>query len=241
MEPKASNGGAVILLHGIGDTRSGSTSHAEYLLQSGYTVLLPDSRDHGVSGGGLVTYGVQERDDVHRWADWLFRTEHPRRLYGLGESLGGSILLQALTVEPRFLAVIAECPYSTFRKIAYERVGRSFGMSAGVAPWLLWPVVEPAFLYARLRYGVNLNDASPEKAMGHTKVPILLVHGSADNATDPENSRCLRALNPDHVSLWEVPGAGHVGRLEPVLRSSGSAYWPGLAPTARFDQWQSKL
>ena len=42
--PAEHNGGAVLLLHGVGDTRLGMTSHAEYLLRAGYAVLLPDSR-----------------------------------------------------------------------------------------------------------------------------------------------------------------------------------------------------
>jgi hypothetical protein len=37
------------------------------VLQQGYRVLLPDSRAHGESGGTLATYGLVERDDIHRW------------------------------------------------------------------------------------------------------------------------------------------------------------------------------
>ena len=33
-------------------------------LEEGYSVLLPDSRGHGTSGGELVTYGLLEKRDV---------------------------------------------------------------------------------------------------------------------------------------------------------------------------------
>src|SRR3984885_10363730 len=49
--PREPNGSGVILLHGVGDTRSGMTVHAGYLLRAGFTVLMPDARGHGSSGG----------------------------------------------------------------------------------------------------------------------------------------------------------------------------------------------
>ena len=67
VEPPNSNGNAVILLHGVGDTRQGVAGFAPFMLDAGYSVLLPDSRAHGESGGGVVTYGVKESHDVHDW------------------------------------------------------------------------------------------------------------------------------------------------------------------------------
>ena len=42
-------------------------------------------------------------------------------LYGLGESLGAAILIESLPREPRFRAVVAECPFDSFEDIAYYR------------------------------------------------------------------------------------------------------------------------
>lgn len=53
-----------------------------------------------------MTYGVLESDDVHRWVDLLVSSEGCQRVFGLGESLGAGILLQSLSVEPRFRAVV---------------------------------------------------------------------------------------------------------------------------------------
>src|SRR5580698_11526450 len=44
--PSDFNGAAVLLLHGIGDTRLGMTGHLPYLLLNGYAVLMPDARGH---------------------------------------------------------------------------------------------------------------------------------------------------------------------------------------------------
>src|SRR5689334_4583224 len=53
---KKQNGDVVILLHGVGDNRTGMAGYAKFLLQHGYSVLLPDSRAHGMSGGTVATY-----------------------------------------------------------------------------------------------------------------------------------------------------------------------------------------
>ncbi|MGO9796531.1 MAG: alpha/beta hydrolase, partial [Terracidiphilus sp.] len=69
--PLGGNGNAVILLHGQGDNRAGMLGNAELLLERGYSVLLPDARAHGESGGSIVTYGVEEKGDLVRWYNWL--------------------------------------------------------------------------------------------------------------------------------------------------------------------------
>ena len=69
---------------------------AELFLSHGFTVLIPDSRAHGESGGDFSTYGLKESDDVHRWFDWLVIQQHSKCIFGMGESMGAAILLQAL-------------------------------------------------------------------------------------------------------------------------------------------------
>ena len=207
--PRQPNGAAVIALHGVGDDRLGMMAHAAFLVRAGYTVLAPDCRGHGNSGGDIVSYGVRERDDVHRWADLLLRRPAIHRLYGIGQSMGASILLESLRREPRFRALVADCPFATFEEVAYDRLEQRGMLGSAVS----WPVVQIGFLYTSLRYGLNLRDASPADAVRATKIPILLIHGGADANIPPRHSRRLHALNPVATQLWEVPGAGHVASL----------------------------
>jgi uncharacterized protein len=211
--PANANGDAVILLHGVGDNREGMGGFAELFLSKGYAVLLPDSRAQGESGGGFPTYGVKETDDVHGWFNWLAAQQHPRCIFGMGESMGAAILLQSVRVETRFCAVVAESSFASFRKIAYVRVGQF----AGTGPWLgkiaLRPAVELAFLYGKITRGVYLTDASPENAVVRSRVPILLIHGLSDNNIPFRQSEWIHSHNPSYITLWEVPGAGHCGAV----------------------------
>jgi hypothetical protein len=204
-EPDAENGGVVLLLHGVGDTRESMVSLGSLFLRQGYSVLAPDLRGHGESGG-LITYGAREAQDVHAWADWMLRQPHIARIYGFGASLGGAELLEAVDAEPRFRAVIAESAYSSFPAIAYERMRRQ--IPDGLK-WLTRPFVDSGILWARLRYGIDLRHASPVDAVRRTHVPVLLIHGLKDDRTAPDNSRILAAANPQSTRLWLVPEAGH--------------------------------
>jgi len=206
--PRAANGSAVILLHGVGDSRAGMLGHAKYLLTAGFTVLTPDSRGHGASGGTLITYGVIEAGDVHEWAGWLLHNRPITRLYGMGESMGAAVILQALATEARWRAMVAECPFATFNEVAYDRL-----VSSGVPRAPFWPVIQMGYVYARLRYGVDLRRASPLAAVRATSVPILLIHGTADDNIPYRNSVELHAANPRATTLWLVPGAHHVNAM----------------------------
>ena len=207
------NGNIVILLHGLRGNRVEMTNYADILLNHGYSVLMPDARAHGESGGTLATHGLLERDDIHRWAQWAVTNRHPNCVYGFGESMGAAQLLQASGSDDRFCAVVAECPFSNFREIAYDKIGQRFHTGPWLGRTLLRPIVDSAFLCARLRYGLNMELASPEEAVARTHVPVLLIHGQSDANIPVRHSRRIAAKNPN-VSLWELPNTGHSNAID---------------------------
>ena len=212
IHPHRSNGDAVILLHGLADNRFGMTGYAQRFLAHGFTVLLPDARAHGTSEGALATYGLLERNDIHVWFNFLTAQDHPRCIFGLGESMGAAELLQSLTVEPRFCAVAAESSFSSFREIAYDRMGQPFHLGPWFGRTIFRPVVEFAFLYVRWKYRLDMQKVSPEDAVAVTSVPVLLIHGQIDSNIPVSHSRRIESRN-SRVILWEVPNADHCGAV----------------------------
>ena len=216
--PSNPNHDAVLLLHGLGDNRLGMTSYAQLFLAHGYMVLMPDSRAHGTSGGQLATYGLLERNDIRQWVDFLenqFRPGdelHPRCIYALGESMGAAQLLQSLDTHPNFCAVAAESSFANFREIAYDRMGQPFHLGPWVGRTLLRPLVEVAFLCARLKYHLNMNQISPEDSAARSTIPILLIHGEIDSNIPLRHSQQIHAHAP-RTQLWQVPNADHCGAL----------------------------
>jgi uncharacterized protein len=206
------NGDAVLLLHGLGDNRIGMTGYAQLLVSHGFTVLLPDARAHGVSGGTLATYGLLERADIHQWFDFLDAHDHPRCIFALGESMGAAQLLQSLDTHPHFCAVVAESPFASFREIAYDRMGQPFHLGPWVGRTILRPLVEVAFLRALWKYHLNMQEISPEDSAATTTTAVLLIHGQIDSNIPVRHSQIIHARNPS-TQLWQVPNADHCGAL----------------------------
>jgi uncharacterized protein len=212
IRPHHENGNAAILLHGLADNRVGTSGYAQLLLAHGFTVLMPDARAHGASGGELATYGLLERNDIHQWFNFLQVKEHPACIYGFGESMGAAQLLQSLDTGIHFCAVAAESPFANFREIAYDRMGQPFHLGPWVGQTLFRPLVEFAFLRVRWKYGLDLRKVSPEDSVAASSVPVLLIHGQADRNIPVRHSRLVHARNPS-TELWEVPGADHCGAI----------------------------
>ena len=93
LEPPHPTHACTMVLHGIGDSRSGSIGFAPMFLRRGDSVLVPDIRAHGQSGGKITTFGLLEARDTALWIAWL-RAHDCAKVYGLGESLGAAIALQ---------------------------------------------------------------------------------------------------------------------------------------------------
>jgi len=199
---KVPNGNCVIVLHGIGDSRHGSAGYAAIFLDQGYSVLLPDSRGHGTSGGELVTYGLWEKYDVLDWAHWL-RQQDCQALYGLGESLGGSVLIRAASLGNDFHAIVAESGFADLQAIAESRVQQMFHLT----PWFL---VGNSMTFAKYRYGFDLRQVSSVESMRRTSTPTLLIHGLQDSRTPYWHSQALARASAQSV-LWLVPNAEHTG------------------------------
>ena len=210
--PASTNGSAVILLHGLSDNRTGMIGYAELLLKHGYTVLMPDARAHGESEGSLATYGLLERNDIRNWFGWLQKTIRPTCIDGFGESMGAAQVLQAAETELDFCAIAAESSFSSFREIAYDRVGQFFHTGPWLGRSLLHPTIDAAFWWGRREYHLDLQEVSPQNAVAHSKVPILLIHGTADDNI-PFRHAGLIAAQYEHVLVWAVAGANHCGAV----------------------------
>jgi dipeptidyl aminopeptidase/acylaminoacyl peptidase len=211
--PRNANGATVILLHGVTDNREGVAGFSQMFMAHGYSVLLPDARAHGESGGDIATYGIKERYDIRDWAKWAKRSSSGC-VYLFGESMGAAVALQGAAVTPDVCAVAVESPFSHFREIAYDRIERQSGLGRWFPKSLARPVLELSLLYARIRYRVDLTKADPASAMAATHVPELLIHGTEDHNIPLRHSLLLMEVGASHAELWQVRGAVHGNAVE---------------------------
>ena len=211
LHPERWRGEAAMVLHGFVDSRAAMLDHARFLLRHGYAVLAPDSRGHGESGGGAVSFGLREADDVRAWGDWLCQRLGIAGFVGLGQSMGAAVLINALPCEERLEMVVAESSFTSFREAAYDRLAGRARIPRWLAHLAFRPVGELAFLYVRWRYGFNLHATRPVDAVRNAGDAVLLIHGSEDEAILARHSRRLQAVSG--AEYWEVSGAGHTEPL----------------------------
>jgi hypothetical protein len=128
--------------------------------------------------------------------------------------MGAAQLLESLRTTPGFCAVVAECPFASFREASYDRLAERLDAGAWLGRTLLRPAVDTGFLYTRWKYGVDWDQASPSNAVAASSVPVLLVHGKKDTNLPPRHSEMIlehSSSRAPSVVLWEPEDAGHTG------------------------------
>jgi len=197
--------GVVVLMHGLRANRTSMARRARLLKAAGYAVLLFDFQAHGASGGSRITFGHLEARDAAA-AIAFARSRAPNERIGvIGTSLGGAA---ALLSQARLDALVLEAVYPDIRAATANRVtvvlGKPIGaLAAQPLAHVLERVMSPIL-------GVAPSQLRPIDRMAEIGAPVLLIGGTADNRTPPEETRAMfeRAAAPKYI--WLIEGAGHV-------------------------------
>ena len=191
--------GSVLHLHGNAANVSNHLPLVAWLPAAGFNVLMLDYRGFGRSEGRPTLAGVV--DDAAAALAYL-RTRpgvDGGRLVVLGQSLGGATALRLLARDSSGvrLAVI-EAAFASYRGIARDAAMQSVVL----AP--LVPIAAPALPPAK---------DDPVAALAAVRVPLLLVHGTADEVIPFRHGEQLAAAAPAGTQFVRVDGARHMESL----------------------------
>lgn len=169
-----------------------------------YNTLLIDQRAHGKSEGHTVSFGIKERLDCLSWINYVNdRFGKNTEIFLIGVSMGGATVLMAseLDLPENVMGIMADCPFSS-PWLVISKVARSMGIPAKLAFPFLW-------LGARLFGGFDLMESDATSAVKNARVPIFLVHGTADHLVPFEMS-CEIAKNcASDITFIPFDDAGH--------------------------------
>ena len=187
--------GTIVYLHGIADNRTSAAGIVQRFGARGFDVVAYDSRAHGESDGDVCTYGFFEKNDLHHVLDRV----GPGPIVLIGTSLGAAVALQEAARDSRVTAVVAAETFSDLRTVATQR-----------APFFFTPgIIARAFQIAEQQGHFRVDEVSPAMAAAEIKIPVLLIHGSADSDTPPEHSQRVLAALAGPKRLILVSGARH--------------------------------
>jgi hypothetical protein len=192
---------------------------AEVLVRRGFTVFLYDARRHGESGGTYCTYGFYEKHDPTTILNYLFaRPDIQVGRVGLfGASMGAAVAIQAAALDDRITAVVAESGFATLRSVFDDYQKRMIKL-----PWhyLRNIVIKRSELMAHFK----ASAVSPLEAVRQIRIPLLLVHGTADdrirsaytervyeNASPPKELWLIQGAR--HDNMWEMGGEQYLHRV----------------------------
>lgn len=197
--------GTVIAFHGY---RSLATIdfalEVEFFHRLGFDVLLPYQRSHGESQGKYITFGAKERFDCRDWAKYAAARFPGEDIFLMGISMGAATVLLSLGTDlpGNVKGVVADCGFTSPWEIVRHVAKRDFHLPA-------FPLLYLLDLVCRGAAGFSLKEADTRKALAGSRLPVLFLHGAADDfvpvSMSEENYRACRG----EKSLYLVPGAGH--------------------------------
>ena len=165
-------------------------------------LLLVDQRASGDSEGKYITFGTLERYDAVDWAHYIEDRFGSQPILLDGISMGGATVLLA-AAEPlpsSVVGILADCAYSS-----PEAILRTVGARMKLPVGLILPGVR---LLCRVLGHFDPIPVSIPEGLAKCKLPILMIHGTADGFVPfemgVENSRA-RA----DIRFVAIEGADH--------------------------------
>ena len=183
----------LILLHGY-PADKGNILPALAFLHEDFNLLLFDFRYLGSSEGSYSTAGAKEVEDLLAAIQFL-KSRGVKEVGVWGFSMGGAVTLMAIEKAPEIRAVISESSYASLADMTFELLP---------IPLLNYPIAYLVGIWAKLFLGIDVRDASPADRIRNTKIPILLIHSSADAVIPFSHARLLQqalAKNPN-AEFW---------------------------------------
>jgi fermentation-respiration switch protein FrsA (DUF1100 family) len=213
----STNGAAVALLHGAGSTRSNVLRQAAVLSRNGFGVLLVDARGHGESGGRAMDFGWHGDDDIAAATAYLADRDDvdDRRIGVIGMSMGGEEAIGASATNPLVRAVVAEG--ATARNAEDEAwLSDEYGFRGALQEQV--EKVQDLVTDLLTSASVPVSSRAAVETSGDVRY-LLIAAGTV--AEEESAARHVAAADPNRVTVWVVPDAGHTAGL-------------GVAP----DEWE---
>lgn len=191
-----------ILCHGLGCAKYDSIKYAEMFIKLGFTVIIYDHRNHGLSGKAYTSMGHFEKYDLKKVVDWCCNNFGSNcKIVTHGESMGAATVLMHLDIDDRVSCVIADCSYSDLKLQLRHQVKTYYHL-----PCFLIPVVS---CITYLRAGFWFYNVSPIRAVSLSDVPVLFIHGKRDNFVPTEMAKQMYACKGKNKAIYLVAKARH--------------------------------
>ncbi len=228
--PAARPRGAVLLVHGLWDSKARWLPLARKLAKAGFCAVLPDMRCHGGSTGTFVTYGYCEKHDLAAVMQNLAEGWHgdvvcrhapnhagahgdksaaadrhatlTRPTYLVGFSAGGCIAAQFAANWPDCRGLLLLAPVASARLIMRR-------MLKFIAPFKSDDACRQIIDRAGELADFDVDAASAVEAARRITCPAVVAHGLLDPTVPPEHGKAIFDALAGPKQFVPVRWAGH--------------------------------
>lgn len=191
-------GVAVVTFHGNAGTMADRLEHTRLLHDLGVSVLAAEYRGYGDSEGAPSEEGLAADARAAHAALRERATARGERVVVHGRSLGGAVAIRLASEVPVDGLVVE----STFTSLAEMAASTSIPLARRLVAY----------------------DFDSEDRIAGVEVPVLIVHGDADELIPLAMGRRLEAASGGEADLFVVPGGTH----NDTWYRGGEAYWRTL-------------
>lgn len=198
----------LIYSHGHQSNMYAGSKYCDAFIELGFTCIIYDLRGHGPQNEkAICSMGGYEGQDLNYIIEDTYSRYGDVKLLGLhGESMGASTALNALRYTDKVDFAVADCGFESLKFMVHDMYNDMY----------LYPFGACADLGFKLIYGIDDEEVSGIDALKGSNVPVLFVHGQADDWIDVENSEDMYAVASQYAysEIWLVEGAGHARSRE---------------------------
>ena len=167
--------------------------------------FLQSREARGESDGDYMGFGMLERHDCLKWAQWV-DAQNPDDLpiYLTGVSMGATTVLMTgnMDLPANVRGIMADCvftsAYDIWKYVAEENLHLHYGLYASVADDL-----------CKKRIQMTSRECSTKDALSECKVPVLFAHGTGDSFVPVQMTYENYGACTSEKRLFIVPGAEH--------------------------------
>jgi fermentation-respiration switch protein FrsA (DUF1100 family) len=178
---------------------------ADFLRESGCSVLYAEQRGQNNSGGDYIGFGLTERYDCLDWVNWVNgQTGAGLPVYLCGISMGATTVLMAagLPLPENVRGIISDCaftsPEAIWKHIANDNLHISYRLRKS----------QIDSMYIK-RLQTDPEGYSTLSALAQTKTPVLFIHGTDDHFVPIRMTYDNYKACVSPKKLLVVPGADH--------------------------------
>lgn len=192
-----------IIVHGYHACSDDMIIIAKLYSELGFKVMLINQRGHHGSEGSFVTFGYYEKYDLKKWIQYALRTYSATDdilLHGVSMGAATILMSTSLSLPKNVKYIVADSGFSHLTKMYLSTL----------KPKILKIILPGLSLLTYLKHRFFLGQVNPLKAIKHSKIPLVIIHGEEDEMVPFKMGQDLyEASTAPYKDFYPVPDCLH--------------------------------